>query len=312
MDDLDLALLDAWNRAGGKARVERKPTGVITRPLRSWALVLRANDSRLLDHASGFLDEEDRYWVELTGEAVRGLCGWVRISWPGVSPVEAAARFGVNIKTIHAWAKKGLVVVDRYIKPWLRAKEGPVELRSDGQLARGARGEVRVWTRTAVDPNGGVWSPPWGTLREGLAEDVPLDFRQLIRRGTMRLPQGAGLAAWQCPKCAEWAAKVYMPMPVWTIARAMGKDRDDTPPEVRLAEAGGFFCRRCVGLIYESAERTSWGGKTNKRRPSADRRRVAAWDRFVKRISGGVLRGGDVRPLPVNPVSRVPKNRPMA
>ncbi len=47
----------------------------------------------------------------------------------------------------------------------------------------------------------------------------------------------------------------------------------------------GFVCRECAGFIYESVERRS--------RPLPGYR-VDCWDRFVKRISGGVLGGDDV------------------
>ena len=47
-----------------------------------------------------------------------------------------------------------------------------------------------------------------------------------------------------------------------------------------------FVCRKCAGLVYESAERTSRGGAAGIR--------VDVWDRLVQRISGGVLRGREV------------------
>ena len=52
--------------------------------------------------------------------------------------------------------------------------------------------------------------------------------------------------------------------------------------------AGALFtCRRCANLIYESAEKTS--------APSPGRT-VDHHDRFIRRLSGGVLRGDDLDP----------------
>lgn len=345
MHDLDRHLLAAWHGARRKAKhplaaakIARRAAGpTVSRPLRSWALVLRANDARIGDHCVEEGDEETSdLWVYLRGEAVRALCAWVSIPWPGVPPEEAARRFGVNVKTVHAWARKGIVRMDRYVKPWLRrgdeefywkphARVTPpgVPLTKSGRPRRamGKRGEILVWTRSSVDTGGVVWSGPWGAQVRELSRRVPLEFEQVLCRRVKFLPQGSRLERWCCPDCGEWVAKVYWAQRV----RRMGEESRHAESQAREGGASGvdagaqaweeamgelegraegqagvsapargagrhpgkgFVCRRCADLIYESAERTSKAGRHGT---------ANIWNRFVQRISGGVLRGRDVR-----------------
>ncbi|MCZ6850388.1 MAG: hypothetical protein O7F17_01970, partial [Planctomycetota bacterium] len=133
---------------------------------------------------------------------------------------------------------------------------------------------------------------PWGQMRQALPDRISRRWQQTLLRSHRPTTPGAYIRFFACPRCQRWMKNVYWPMPVWTIALALAS-RDATHPE---APAGvprplphrypcGFVCRICAGLIYESVERRS--------RPLPGRH-VDVWDRFVQRISGGMLRGREV------------------
>ncbi len=80
-------------------------------------------------------------------------------------------------------------------------------------------------------------------------------------------------------------------MPFWTLVDAFS-GRCADPPEV-VPGAGtpcAFLCLKCAGLQYESSERTASPG----RKKDGARHRVSETDRFVKRISGGVVTSRDL------------------
>jgi hypothetical protein len=80
-------------------------------------------------------------------------------------------------------------------------------------------------------------------------------------------------------------SKLYWPMPVWTIPAALGLDVDYQ----QRSAPGRFACRKCWKLVYESSE-THW--RPDNRNDSLD----IFWDRFVQRLTLGLLRGRDVPP----------------
>ena len=284
MDDIDRALADAWHRAAihpdeAQRRLRRHLGPTYQRPLRSWALVLRAHDRRL---PTGEVVKYEQFdddgpdcavaRITLTGELIQSMCGPITIPWPGVTINAAATRFGVNRSTIHNWAKKGRIVMDVY------PKRGGKKNRCS---------EKRVWTRSPVDPAGDVYAGPWGTIRQYIAQRVPHDFQQSLLR-THRYLRTTVMAFMRCPTCAKWMKNLYWPQPIWTLKMAMGMASRE---ELYRRYTDGFVCRECAGFIYESVERRS--------RPLPGYR-VDRWDRFVKRISGGVLGGDDVAP-PASP-----------
>jgi len=317
--ELDRVLLSAWHRAQERltqdpdalaAVFRRRQMSAYARPLRSWSLVLRANDKRIPD-------DNTQGAVALDAERVRAWCSPVKIPYPGVSLDDAACLFGVNRTTVARWANP----IDSQRTWWQEVQR---QIREQGDLwyppstylvqgthlmlehfvnqANIKRSTTLVWTPGiyGLDGGGEVWSADWGELRVGLAERVPGDFLQQLQRVDRRL-DGAGCSAsparrvrsrvfqWVCPEddggCGRLVYKLYLPMPTWTLMQALGGVT--TPIDLHgLA----FRCLRCAGLLYESAERTSSPG----RRRRGGRRRVDVWDRFIKRISGGVLRGGEV------------------
>lgn len=191
------------------------------------------------------------------------------------------------------------------------------------------RDVVRVWTPYAygVDPGGEVWSADWGWVRRRLVELVPSGFSQSLMRVDRRLSAKSRVWQWVCPVgdggCGRRVYKLFLPMPVWTLGAALWSEaeasrcrrpsgfyqgvsevgcfdaassadglmlEDDWREAGRREAWGAFLCGRCCRLVYESSERRSSPGV----RRDGSRRRVDVWDRFVKRISGGVLSGGEV------------------
>lgn len=319
--EFDIALLNAWDRAHAQAKREpekiqeilrRRAMATYTRPLRSWSLVLRANDKRIEDDSKQGL-------VRMDGARIKQLCSPVSLPFPGVSLDEAASRFGVNRTTISRWASPAdskwtwWQVVQRQMGEVLDLDYPPSVWRVRGRRlmlehavnrANSKRSETRVWTLGfyGLDPSGEVGSAKWGSLRVGLVDQVDASFVQQLCRvdrklGTRNPGDHAPCARvfqWVCPQadggCGRRVYKLYLPMPTWSLARLFGCS------DLLSGERGGwnrmaFLCLRCAGLLYESSERTSSPGL----RKDGSRRRVSVMDRVVKRMSGCVLRGSDVR-----------------
>ena len=307
MDQLDHALDEAWNRV--RAELVRDPLKAARRfaralgptyqrPLRSWALVLRAADKRLpVGDVVNYVEWDPQFGVQCAveqitfhGPTIRQLCAPIRIPWPGVS-IDAAARCcGVNRSTIHNWVRAGRVVMDVY--------------PHRGGMTRQAK--KQIWTRAPIEPGGDVYTASWGSIRPYAAEGVPDTFVQSIPK-THRVVNRNPMCFFQCPRCDKWMKKLYWPQPIWTIAMALASrpvpgrsvlESGSVSASMRSPEddfnqfTDGFVCRLCAGLIYESVERRS--------RPARGYR-VDVWDRFITRISAGVLRARDVRCEPVSP-----------
>lgn len=360
MDDTERALVAAFDRAAGRllsggcdpaerARLLRRVgSKVVSANLRSWAIVLRANDARLT-RAFGTGGEGGLHELVLSGWDVRAFCGPVVIDPPGVSLTEAARLFGVNRTTVSRWADAapegragvgtdaGCVSAGRMrVSPagatsappsgkrvtWKQEVERqvaearalaagerlgpPASYRVRGRRlvldysvnrADRKRDVVRVWTPLAygVDPGGEVAQAGWGPACRWLVGRVPGEFEQVLLRRRRRLSARSWVWEWCCSAagggCGGWVAKLYWPMAVWTLgARVHEGEAARCRGEVG-GWGGGFVCRRCAGVVYESAEGRSSPGV----RGDGSRRRVDGWDRYVKRMSGGVLTGRSVR-----------------
>lgn len=279
-DALDLALMEAWSRHltanpdGDGVKVFSK---MYRRPLRSWCLALRADDRRLrmqcVSYRRGVLEDSDWIEVMVFKPTLEALCSRVYIAWPGVSIGEAAGRFGVNPTTVRRWVGRGLLEMER-----------------DENRADAKRRKVRVWTRRGVDPTGEVYEGPWGSLTRDLVRKVGEDWEQILVLRVKKLGPKSQVKQWRCAGCGRWVSKLYMPVAMSWMGEVLGWGDGDGATIVSRLNAGGmslgrFLCRGCHGVVYESSELTS--------RPAAGRR-VDVMDRFVKRYSGGVLRGRDV------------------
>ncbi|MFK7790451.1 MAG: hypothetical protein AB8C95_13275 [Phycisphaeraceae bacterium] len=283
-----------------------------TRPLRSWSLVLRANDKRIDDNNAMGLVRMDR-------AQIRALCSPVKIDSP-VSLGQAARLFGVNRTTVSRWADPidseltWWQDVQRQMNEMRDMKWPPSTYRVTGKRlmlehfvnrANVKRSVTRVWTPRfyGLDPGGEVWSGDWGERRTGLADRVSTGFMQSLQRVDRRLGQfnpsakapAARVFQWVCPAeaggCGRLVYKLFLPMPYWTLVRIFGEISGVEQGVDPGAEAsdGKFLCLRCAGLVYESAE---LGCEPGTRRNGA-RRRVDVLDRLVKRVNGGALRRRD-------------------
>lgn len=290
MDAIDIELFNTYAmlKADDHARAkhERATAGsTYARPVRSWCLVLRANDKRMEAHCAArtirYHDWGEQYAlcavdeIELTADSVRGLCGPVSIEFPGVCIDEAARRFGVNRTTVHRWGKGRKSCRQQEMLGFART-EGRVVIDSEckGNGRDLHRAIKRVWTRRPIDPSGDVWAPPWGDATADLTHRVPKPWLQRVLR-THR-PLGRRMVyvrLLQCPTCIKWCYKLYWPQRIWTVAEAAG----DRGRSARGQD--GFMCRRCARVIYESAERGS--------RPAAGRR-VNMKVRFTRRALGAI------------------------
>jgi len=328
MNELDLELFRAWHRVRDKLqddpeeaakRAASSGQSTYARPVRSWCLVLRANDKRIDTHCAmdvvEFIEwDEDSPQcaveaVELTGDAVRELCAPVRIIWPGVSIDEAARIFGVNRTTILRWGNSRAARKNRNNQ--YRKMSGfedsqspaspdgvfprePYTTRTEGRLVidwyrKGNSQDLhraikRVWTPRPVDPAGHVWAADWGGLIVDLTHHVCENWSQTVHRTYRLLSPGTYTRFVACPNCRKWCYKLYWPQQIWTVSDAQGVT-SGLMAASHHDGPDGFVCRRCAKLIYESAERTS---------KPAPGRTVNTWNRFIKRISAGWLDGGDV------------------
>jgi len=296
----------------------------LSRPLRSHALVLRAGDSRwwagepvswetLSEMRRAIFGKReskrrdragvpvwDAQAMGVFGYDVRRLCEPIRIERPGVSIRDAAARFGVGVNTIKRWETKGLLVIRRfegkhacrrifpdsyYLPPGVEPDdtgeaEGASAPRSlskheDARMCPVVRRFPRmnvalVWTPWALDPGGEVWRMPWGQVRRHVAQLVPHEFSQTLVRVRRGIGAQRGMWQWICPGCGALVFKMYLAIRPWTAMHHLGAD--DGADRV----ARRFVCRSCAKLVYESAECTD------------------AWDRFVQRLSGGMVRGSEI------------------
>src|SRR4051812_10072963 len=115
MDDVELAILDAWRRGHPRLlrdpqelarRLARRGRAVLQRPPRAWCLAIRAADTRLnqataaivpahaadphsAEHPGQLLDHS----VTLTAYTLRKLCKPVTIDWPGEVWDDVARKF---------------------------------------------------------------------------------------------------------------------------------------------------------------------------------------------------------------------------
>lgn len=306
-DDLDRALLEAWYRhfdwnsdagddpgsSSGESGVPGVPglSKMYRRPLRSWCVVLRADDRRLYPNIISYRPgayAEDAAWIRVMVDrsTLEGLCSRVWIAWPGVSVGEAAARFGVNPTTVRRWVERGLLRAER-----------------DENRADAKRGRLRVWTSRAVDPTGEVIEGPWGSLTDDLVRKVCEDWEQILVLREKPLGAKSRVKQWRCEGCGRWVSKFYMPVAMAWMGEVLGSGSYVCHHALRhwanqfranqhwangdgVKQSKQLLCRGCHGVVYESSELTSRPGRG---------RRLGPLDRFVKRYSGGVLCGRDMR-----------------
>ncbi len=182
MDEIDLALTQAWARVAPRVRADRveafrrsmrRARPVLTRPARAWCLCIRASDTRLARHAyvpKGYAEHHEPHGIIVTSESIRELCKPVFIPWPGVDWEHAGQMLGRKYTGLSAWIRRGALQVRRQ-HPRPAGKMGkPVPF---------------VWSNGALDPSANLGEPPeavWGTMWQHLWRRVPDDLEFELRR----------------------------------------------------------------------------------------------------------------------------------
>ncbi|MEM9915351.1 MAG: hypothetical protein AAF911_10340 [Planctomycetota bacterium] len=347
---LDQALLDAWHHhvlprlanPAGRAELARRlqacglqsagstsrdSSGVTSRgtsrgrPLRSFTLVLRANDRRIPDHNTVGA-------VLLDADEVARLCGPVHLPPPGLSRRDTAARLGVAEQSLTARVRAGHLIKHQP-HPVGRAN------RRRGEQPRPSVFYYAPPPHHEVHPVADVQSADWGTLNQHLhlrprnlpqnssnpsrgvlaarsTSDTSKGWSQTLHRTVRQLRPHNPTAQyerfeWHCPYCDKLAQRLYWPFRPLTLPAYLGFDFQQLAPELapeaiahlkseiehqHLPFTEGFTCRRCLqhqfggqGLTYESTEFTSQNGKNVPKN---------TWHLFIQRLTLGLMRGDEV------------------
>lgn len=236
LDEIDLRLLEAWERlAGDERRVRwaerRRLRPVVRRPVRPWCLALRASDTRLERLATelravvedGVLpaDEAALYAAKhscRSGRAGREVARTTslrddeatemglypqRLVLSGAAVRALTAPVALYEETPIERAAALLGVTDAPVRRWVM--QGTLRHRHvHPPGGRGGPPRVLVWSPLPLDPNryqGRAADPAWGAA--GMHERVPLDFTAaLVRTPLVRRVRGELRNmgwTWVCP-----------------------------------------------------------------------------------------------------------------
>lgn len=260
MDDLDLNLLDAWDRVWERCKRDptearkrwRRTRGVMLgKPPRPWCLTLRSSDTRLHPRNADFdsieaWENREPHEVTLCGEGIRHLCAPVSIDWPGLKLKDAAKVLGKTVDAVRHWmpVRPGRARgKDSKCPP--RWKEiidptKPLAVRYEHPAHYGHQGGdvAVVWTRRSLDPGAPLGRCPhaiWGSMWQHIHEKLPDDYVLTVRREPRFKRYGDGVRFrgwdWVCPgrvvngvhrPCGRRCRLLFGPLPVWTLGRAMG------------------------------------------------------------------------------------------
>ncbi|HYF15843.1 MAG TPA: hypothetical protein VD971_12310 [Phycisphaerales bacterium] len=295
MDDIDAAVTQAWNklapqlkrdRAEALRRAQRMMGTTLRRPLRPWCCCIRAADTRLALKAH--IDPKDALRISaahtlyLPASALRDLCTPVTLPWPGVHWLKAAAKIGVDPSVLRRWAARGLLQMRTQPARTARSRGKPVPF---------------VWSPSPLDPNADRGQGPheaWGTLWQHIHEDIPDEAELEVRRVHERSLEGRERAgqSWRfiCPglhaPCGRAVDRLYLPVPVWTLHRALVGAIEQPPPDIRWA------CRHCHRVKHPSFANES------------------GWNDVISALTSGLLYGREVTPPPDLPWTRRSVYRP--
>ena len=328
MDQLDVILLDAWNRISKRVRrnrvaalkrSRRRFKGVLTRPMREWCVVIRASDTRINEYNAiiepdGAIERQEVHMAVLRGELIRQMTKPVSIPWPGVTYRQAAALCGREYKTIKNWIREGVFKVEN----WREFKFPEGNKRSKAQ-----RGRPHVWTPSPIDPNNFEGRSPhavWGTLWQSLSARVGDDFELQVKRVPKHRPYRGEMRfrGWDfaCPgrinahgeriSCGRRCTYLYYPQAVWTLAKMLAGTGDggfEMPKGCGLA--GAWYPGEGNPIAVAAHGQVVFACKTCWNVRSACMANYNGWNEFIAQISGGLLYGRDVqRPADVCPVVR--------
>jgi DNA-binding CsgD family transcriptional regulator len=261
--------------------------------------------------------------ITLDGRLIRALCRPVAIPWPGMPLSAAARRLGVGEKILHGWVRRGVLDVRREPCRVVYGKRGP---------------EVPVvWSPGPLDPNAklgrapaAIWGEMWQTMHERLPENYEITVQRIARQraggGRIGVPHSGW--DWICPgrrmpdgtvrECGRRAACLYGPLPVWTIADALGieegfeigesrhepcamshEEKRDGPPHGASLMAHGYSIAGAWHPGYDPlAGRRSFACRDCWAVRDGAMINAKGWCEFVGHISGGLLYGHEVERPP--------------
>jgi len=294
MDDLDLAVIDAWNRlsptildnpAELQRRLARRRSATMRSPPRAMCLSVRASDRRLHTHAAllpeDAVDPDDLDYpgyeahdCTLDAHTVRTVCRAVQIPWPGWDWWHLAGAMGVHHETLRRAMRKGAIHVRRVTGLGGKPRSNPVPV---------------VYLDHPLDPSSSnLWQPPdpvWGAVWKTHADRVPDDLRQTLRRVPVEVeyPRQDGTVdlrfrGWRfiCPGCGRPVRNVYYPLPVMDILTYFGIAVEPSEADAVAAPLPAFACVKCHKVRYFSR---------------VDRN---SWNQLVTHLSAGLLYGHEV------------------
>ena len=322
MDQIDLALQDAWFRVGELCRANpaealrrfqrcRRPS--VSAPVRQWCLVLRSSDTRI--HSKHALIEplanarlgpdtgsDDLvriglpHRVTLDAAHIRRLTEPVRIPFPGVPLWEAQKILGMSRD---------------YVRAWLQPPNGALKItRYDPAGPYGISGKKIpiVYTPRPLDTNMQIGRAPdgvWGSLWQWKCQSLPEEFElAAIREPRFRPWRGRTVFRgwdWRCPgrldangesiRCGRLCQYLYLPLPPFTLAQSICAFTLEMPVGSGLKGAWqpGLQQTSIAENRRTMACKHCWG----VRNPSM--LKYVGWNEFVSYISGGLLYGHEVK-----------------
>jgi hypothetical protein len=315
-----------WERcqrdpAEARRRWERARSASFTKVPRVWCVALRAGDSRIGEDFGAFFGveaaaEQREHEVVVTGAGLRRLCAPVRIDWPGVTLVQAGRLLGHHANALRRWLpiQPGRSRAQRAVaapQTWreIVSPRAPLCVRYEKAQSHGHNGyDVPVvWAERPLDPGRRRSDPPhplWGTLWQHLSAQLADQREQrLTRVPRRRLRYGNDEFKgweWLCPgrvervgkrriarPCGKRCLVVYAPLPVMTLARALGVEDGLVVPGLKgLWTPGMEHAQR--GHKWHLACGSCW------RIDHFSLTDYRGWNEVVSFLSGGLLYGHEV------------------
>ena len=332
MDQLDVLLIEAWEKMSARLRADRveafrrfrrtREPGM-GRPAIEFCLILKASDLRIdrgfgksfakgLTFPKHAVADQVAHELWLPASSIRELTEPVWIPWPGIRYTEAAKRLGMTRDSFYYWMKKSPQIGIRY--------EGPHTFGYDGKDA------PVVWTKYPLIPGRALGRRPhpvWGHIWQFLGSRVPEWYELTVRR-VPRWGRDHGTLAFRgwdfiCPGrcndsgeylgCGRKTRRLYLPMPAQTIGMFLNdvdgfKVADDQSRRAKsnaLGLSGRWHPE--ADPVRAAAARAGAAGLgfacSQCWKPTSTILAVPrmAWGQFIRTISGGLLYGKDV-PMP--------------
>jgi hypothetical protein len=327
MDELDTALLEAWNRLSQRVRDDRlearrragrRLRKTFSMPPRAWCLAIRANDARisawncLVEPFDKCIPRRLPHTITLEGPFLQRLCAPVHIPWPGVAWRRAADMLGRPHETIRYWIKIG------------RLKVNYEPARTHGYC--GVKMPV-VWSPSPLNPMADKGCAPdevWGTMWQDLHTRIPSDMRVRVQRAPR--PRATGqdrFGSWNfvCPgllgmaaeqerpeaedgeryappraSCGRHVRKLHLPLPVWGIGDGWGVDPlADALGTLQLPEAAGLgTAEHSESAPARRVASAVWACERCHRLARGSMLFASGWNHFVSSMTGGLLYGHEV------------------